>query len=285
MIVTRFAPSPTGHLHIGHAYAALVAYTKAQQAGGKFILRVEDIDPTRCKDVFIKAISEDLSWLGLRWEEPVYRQSEHIEQYVTILDQLRDRDLLYPCFCSRHEVILEARASGYAPHLTIAGNEAPFYAGTCRHLSVDERRRRMDERQAANWRLDVKKAFDLTGVLSWYEQGKGNIIARPLDFGDVVLARKDVPTSYHLSVTVDDYRQGISLVTRGDDLMNVTSIHRLLQALLGYPAPEYYHHPLLKDSSGRRYSKRDQSMTIRSLREKGLTAHEIYTLADFNNSF
>lgn len=276
MIVTRFAPSPTGHLHLGHAYSSIFAFKQATQSNGRFLLRIEDIDPIRCKAEFTNDLMEDLLWLGLTWQEPVRRQSEHFADYATALSKLRDLGLIYPCFCSRREVAAEAAVSVYAPHQIEQGSSEIVYAGTCRHLSTEEQQRRLKEQGAANWRLDVSKARLLTGDLFWRDQELGMIKASPQNFGDVVLARKDVQTSYHLSVTVDDNLQGVNLVTRGNDLFQATHIHRLLQELLGYSVPEYHHHPLLCDSAGKRYAKRDKSVTLRSLRREGRTVADIY---------
>ena len=270
-IVTRFAPSPTGHLHLGHAYSALFAYEAAQRAAGRFILRIEDIDPVRCKPEFTASIYEDLSWLGLTWEEPVRKQSEHLDDYARALNKLRSLGVVYPCFCTRRNIMLEANAAGRAPH----GMGGALYPGTCRNFSHTEQVEKLAEHTTANWRLDIAKAQKMTGALMWHDQEVGMIEAKPEDFGDVVLARKDVPTSYHLSVTVDDHLQGVTLVTRGDDLFRATDIHRLLQALLGYEVPDYHHHPLLTDDSGRRYAKRDKAVTLRSMRKAGATVNDI----------
>jgi glutamyl-Q tRNA(Asp) synthetase len=271
MIVTRFAPSPTGYLHLGHAYSALFTHDVAKREGGKFLLRIEDIDLVRCKSEFTTAIFEDLKWLGLTWEEPVRFQSKHMHQYAAALFKLRDRGILYPCFCTRSEVIAEAAAAGHAPH----GPDGPIYAGTCRYLSDKEAADKLAEHKTANWRLNIEKAMALTGALFWHDRAKGKIEAKPQEFGDVVIARKDVPTSYHLSVTVDDHLQGITLVTRGEDLFRSTDIHRLLQALLEYETPDYHHHPLLLDEQGKRFAKRDQSITLRALHESGLSPNDL----------
>ena len=271
MTITRFAPSPTGYLHIGHAFSALFAYETVRRAGGTFLLRIEDIDPVRCKPEFTTAIFEDLGWLGLIWPEPVRRQSEHLADYQKAVDHLRGLGVLYPCFCTRRAIADEAAAAGHAPHLPVTGPDGVVYPGTCRHLSNAERAEKLSEYGAANWRLDVAKALTITGALTWRDGRDEVVLARPQDFGDVVLARKDVPTSYHLSVTVDDHLQGITLVTRGDDLHRATDIHRLLQALLGYESPCYRHHPLLRDEQGQRYAKRDKAVTLRALRDAGQT--------------
>ncbi len=277
MIITRFAPSPTGHLHLGHAYSALFAYEAAKREGGKFLLRIEDIDPVRCKPEFADDLIEDLGWLGLIWEQPVRRQSQHLADYTDAAAKLREKGVLYPCFCTRKEVEAEAAAAGHAPHET----EGVIYAGTCRNLSSAQRDELMAQHKTANWRLDVEKALAMTGALFWHDRTKGKIEAKPQDFGDVVLVRKDVPTSYHLSVTVDDHLQSITLVTRGEDLFRATDIHRLLQALHGYETPDYHHHPLLKDGQGRRFAKRDKSVTLRSLRTTGKTPEDIRKMIDF----
>lgn len=263
--ITRFAPSPTGHLHLGHAYSALFAYNAAQKSGGHFLLRIEDIDPVRCKPEFAAAILEDLRWLGLTWEEPVRKQSEHLADYAVALDKLKQLGVLYPCFCTRSEIAEEAARSGHAPH----GLEGTVYPGTCRNFSHDQQQEKLQQHKTANWRLDIVKALRITGPVAWHDRAKGEVIAAPHDFGDVVLARKDVPTSYHLSVTVDDHLQRVNLVTRGEDLFRATDIHRLLQSLLGFETPEYHHHPLMLDESGRRYAKRDKSATLMNLRASG----------------
>ncbi len=278
MIVTRFAPSPTGYLHLGHAYSALFAFDAARGAQGKFLLRIEDIDPIRCKPEFIGDIEEDLHWLGLDWPQPVRRQSEHIGDYTAALARLQKMGVVYPCFCTRREVAAEVAAAGYAPHFMPSGPEGPVYPGTCRHLSEAARAERL-AKEMPNWRLDSAKATALTGPLSWKDRALGEIEVDLRPFGDVVVARKDVPTSYHLSVTVDDHLQGVTLVTRGEDLVPATDIHRTLQALLGYATPEYHHHPLLKNESGARFAKRDKALTLRQLRVAGKTPDEIRKMA------
>jgi len=275
-VVTRFAPSPTGLLHVGHAYAALLAWRRARQAGGRFLLRIEDIDEGRCREEFVAAIREDLAWLGLDWDGPVRRQSEHWEDYRAALDRLVARGLVYPCFCTRAEIKAEiARADG-APQ----GEEGPLYPGTCRHLSENDRTARIGAGASFALRLDVAKAVALTGPVFWEDEAKGRVAAQPEALGDVVIARKDTPTSYHLAVTVDDALQGVTLVTRGEDLFAATNIHRLLQALLDLPTPRYLHHRLLTDAAGKRFAKRDKAQTLRSLREAGKTAAEVMAMAD-----
>ena len=273
-IVTRFAPSPTGYLHLGHAYSALFAAEAARQAGGRFILRIEDIDGTRCRPEFEDAIFEDLAWLGLNWETPVRRQSDHMADYAAALGRLDEMGLLYPCFCTRRDIQSEIAGAANAPH----GPDGPVYPGTCRCLSPDERRRRIADGEPHALRLDVAAALQRTGPLAWQDRDAGTVEARPEIFGDVVLARKDTPTSYHLAVTLDDDLQGVTLVTRGTDLFEATHIHRLLQSLLGLRTPAYHHHGLLVGEDGKRFAKRDMSLTLRSLREGGTTPEEVRAL-------
>ena len=264
--VTRFAPSPTGYLHIGHAFSALIAWRRAREAGGRFLLRLEDIDPIRCRPEFATAISQDLEWLGLDWDGPVRVQSEHLNEYAAVLNKLRARGLLYPCFCSRADIQRQVIAA--APHGPDGG---PLYPGTCRGLSANERAARADQPHAL--RLDMARA--LIEGLTFEEESDGCVAAEPAGFGDVVLARKDAPSGYHLCVTHDDALQGVTLVTRGEDLKHSTHLHRLLQALMGWPTPVYAHHRLLTDASGRRLAKRDQAVTLRSLRETGVPADDV----------
>ena len=274
MPITRFAPSPTGYLHLGHAYAALLAFHAADE--GRFLLRIEDIDPVRCKPEFTDAIFEDLRWLGLSWSGPVRHQSHHLADYAAALDKLRSMGLVYPCFCTRREIDQEAQRAAHAPH---AEDGTPVYPGTCRHLSASERAEKLAQQGSATWRLDIAAAMRQTGQLFWRDRVNGRVEANPALFGDVVLARKDVPTCYHLSVTVDDHTQGVTLVTRGEDLFDSTHIHRLLQALLGFDTPDYYHHALLADSKGHRYAKRDKAATLRDWRERGETAEQVIKAA------
>lgn len=271
MIVTRFAPSPTGHLHLGHAHAALFAHRAARDAGGRFLLRIEDIDPARCRPEFDAAILEDMAWLGLDWDGPVRRQSEHFGDYRAALDRLEDHGVTYPCFCSRKDIA----EAGAAPH----GPIGAIYPGTCRTLSPAERQERVAAGQPYAIRLDVAAATVIAGPLSWHDAAAGRVVARPQIEGDAVLARRDTPTSYHLAVTVDDHLQGVSLVTRGADLFAATHIHRLLQALLGYEPPAYHHHPIRTNAEGTRLSKRDGALAIRALREAGYGAEEVRALA------
>lgn len=277
--VTRFAPSPTGFLHIGHAYSASLAQQKARESDGHFILRIEDIDPTRCRPEFEKEIYEDLAWLGLEWEQPVRRQSEHMEDYAALLERLHSRGLLYPCFCTRSEIAAEIARSNMAPH----GPEGPAYPGTCRHVSDAERDRNFEAGMPYALRLDMQEALSLAPIsnLTFNEIDKGVIQCDPAPFGDVILARKDTPTSYHLAVTLDDALQGVNLVVRGQDLFDATHVQRLLQYLLDLPTPDYLHHGLVSDMKGRRLSKRNKDATIRSARESGYTVAEVNKLVGF----
>ena len=262
-IVTRFAPSPTGHLHLGHAFSALIAWRRARAAGGRFLLRLEDIDPTRCRPEFATAILEDLAWLGLDWDGEVRVQSGHLAEYRAVLDALATRGLLYPCFCTRADI----QQSAAAPHTP---DGAPLYPGTCRSLSADERAARIAAGERYALRLDMARALSaVSQSLTCGEESEATIVCHPEQFGDVVLARKDAPASYHLCVTHDDALQGVTLITRGADLKPATHLHRLLQALMGWPVPAYAHHALLTDASGRRLAKRDRAMTLRELRAQG----------------
>ena len=273
--VTRFAPSPTGLLHLGHAYSALFAARAARVAGGRFLLRIEDIDQGRRRPELDAAILEDLAWLGLAWEAPVRRQSEHMADYAAALARLGADGLTYPCFCTRKEIQAEVARSGQAPH----GADGPLYPGTCRRLEAGERRARIAAGEAHALRLDAAAAAARAGPLRWHDRGRGPQDADPAVHGDVVLARKDTPTSYHLAVTLDDHIQGVSLVTRGMDLFEATHVHRLLQALLGLDVPAYHHHRLVMGPGGQRLAKRDGALTLRALREAGHTPAEARRLA------
>ena len=268
MIVFRFAPSPTGYLHLGHAFSALFAWRRARDAGGRFLLRIEDIDPTRCRHEFTEAIFEDLTWLGLDWDGEVRVQSQHFDEYRAVLEALAGRGLIYSCFCTRADIEREVAQSAAAPH---APDGSAVYPGTCRKLSEDECAARIAAGERYALRLDMTRALDETGPLSFDEEGEGRIDCDPARFGDVVLARKDAPASYHLCVTHDDAVQGVTLVTRGVDLKRATDVHRVLQELMGWPAPHYVHHRLLTDESGRRLAKRDRAATLRSLRDAGVS--------------
>lgn len=262
-LVTRFAPSPTGRLHLGHAFSALLASDYARSRGGAFLLRIEDIDPGRSRAEHVDAIIEDLDWLGIEWDGEIIFQSERLDLYREALDRLRAAGLVYPCFCTRAAIAAEIAASASAPH----GPDGPIYPGTCRALAAHERERRCAAEPHA-WRLDVAKAAAEAGPLYWRD-GDTEVQAEPEVHGDVVLARKDAPVSYHLAVTVDDAAQGVTAVVRGRDLYAVTDVHRLLQALLELPTPLYHHHPLLLDADGRRLAKRHGAPTLSELREGG----------------
>ncbi len=275
MPTTRFAPSPTGWLHLGHAFAALEAKRAAD--GGAFLLRIEDLDSARSRAEFAVAIEEDLHWLGLTWPTPVLRQSERLPAYAAAVDTLAARDLLYPCFCTRRQIASEIAQSIEAPH----GLPSGTYPGNCRRLSVVERRRRIDGGEPHVLRLDTAAAASRVGALSFMELGRGpdgecgRIAVQPTLLGDVVLARRDVAASYHLAVVIDDAHQQVSRVTRGNDLFTATHVQRLLQALLGLPAPEYGHHRLIMDAEGRKLSKRNGPATLRDLRLHGVSPCEV----------
>ena len=262
-VITRFAPSPTGRLHLGHAYSALLVHNYARSRGGAVLLRIEDIDPGRSRPEHVGGIVEDLDWLGISWDGEIVLQSQRLALYAEALERLKAMDLVYPCFCTRSAIAAEIAASASAPH----GPDGPHYPGTCRRLEAKTRERRR-EVEAHAWRLDVAKAAAVAGPLWWSDHGR-RIAAEPETFGDVVLARKDAPTSYHLAVTVDDAAQGITDVIRGEDLFHATHVHRLLQALLGLPVPNYHHHKLLTDAEGRRLAKRTGAPSLRDMREAG----------------
>ncbi len=270
--ITRFAPSPTGWLHLGHAFAALFAFEAARQRGGRFLVRLEDIDQARVRPEYESAIFDDLAWLGLSWEEPVWRQSQRFDAYRDALAKLDALGVLYPCFCTRKEIQDEIAGAGQAPH----GPDGPLYPGTCSARSAMERQERAASGLPFALRLDVAKAAALASrELFWEDLGRGEQRARPDVFGDVVLARKETPASYHLSVVVDDAAQGVTLVTRGEDLLAATNLHRLLQDLLGLPVPQWQHHRLITDESGRRLAKRDDARSLRAMREQGWTAERV----------
>jgi len=276
-IVTRFAPSPTGRLHLGHAYSALFAEAAARQSNGRFLLRIEDIDPARCRPEFEQGILEDLAWLGLQWETPVRRQSDHLGDYRAALERLESAGLLYPCFCSRKEIQAEIARAVVAPH----GPEGPLYPGTCRALSASERKSRISLGRPYALRLDVAAGLARTGPLTWRDLDRGVILAEPQLLGDVVLGRRDAPASYHLAVTLDDDLQGVNLVTRGEDLLAATHVHRLLQSLLDLATPAYRHHRLLTNDKGERLAKRDGAMTLAALRQAGHTPAEVRAMTGF----
>lgn len=271
--VTRFAPSPTGRLHKGHAFSALTAWSAAEAAGGRFLLRIEDIDPTRCRPMFETAIVEDLTWLGCDWDGPVRRQSDHLSDYATVIDSLDGRGLLYRCFRTRKEIL---DAIGDAPHgPTEAARPGPHPAGEEADL--------LSQGRPFAWRLSLDRAREALGDAAWgslafVEEGRGPrgehglIAARPDTAGDVILARKDAGTAYHVAVTHDDAVQGVTHVIRGEDLFEATHVQVLIQALMGWPTPVYRHHRLIVGEDGRRYAKRDRSVTLAELRAAGLSA-------------
>ena len=291
----RFAPSPNGPLHLGHAYSALFTAEAANQLGGAFLLRIEDIDVGRCRPEYEQAIYDDLAWLGLAWERPVRRQSEHFSDYQAALNKLRDQDLVYPCFATRKEITDAIASRTTDPKAWPRDPDgAPLYPGLYKHISPGERNRLMWEGRSFAWRLDMEKAASRAlevnkGPISFLEEGEGpetlagprpgphqgRLSIHPELFGDVIIARKDVPTSYHLAVTVDDALQNITCITRGQDLFPATYIHRLLQILLDLPEPRYRHHRLICDDTGRRLSKSDLDKGLHELRAGGASPADI----------
>lgn len=274
MTVTRFAPSPTGRLHIGHAFSALTAWTAAREAGGRFLLRIEDTDFTRCRPEYTAAVFEDLEWLGLDWETPVRRQSEHRAEYDRALEQLRERGLLYRCFRTRKERLALA---GLAPHSDDPADPAAFAGGP---PDPEEEARRLEAGEAFAWRLSLERAGAALGDLSrltWIEEGveAGVHHARPEALGDMVMGRKDIGAGYVVASVIDDAAQGITHVIRGEDLIPLTSIQRVLQALLQLPTPIYRHHRLLLDESGKRFAKRDGAVTLAEIRAGGTSPADL----------
>jgi glutamyl-Q tRNA(Asp) synthetase len=283
-LVFRFAPSPNGHLHLGHAYSALKNFDLARQAGGRFLLRIEDIDATRCKPEFEAAIYQDLAWLRIDWEVPVRRQSEHLDSYRDAVEKLSAEGLVYPSFESRAEIakwIAQQEVSGGWPR---DPDGAPLYPETSKSLAPDERKRLIESGVPYALRLDMAEACARAGELAWTERGEGPdgetdvVAARPEAWGDVILARKETPTSYHLSVVIDDALQGVTDVVRGQDLFWSTSVHRLLQRLLGLPQPAYRHHRLMLDPAGQKLSKSTEATGLRELRAAGMTPADIRRL-------
>ncbi|WP_244068373.1 tRNA glutamyl-Q(34) synthetase GluQRS [Bradyrhizobium sp. Ce-3] len=282
--VFRFAPSPNGYLHLGHAYSALLNHDLARDTGGRFLLRIEDIDATRCRPEFEQAIYEDLAWLGIAWETPVRRQSEHFAAYGAAIDRLAAQALVYPSFESRAEIarlVAEREAGGAWPR---DPDGAPLYPGAAKSLSARERDRLIEEGAPFALRLDMASACARAGALRWQEAGdgpaseRGEVAAQPEAWGDVILARKETPTSYHLSVAIDDALQGVTDVVRGVDLFWSTSVHRLLQELLGLPAPVYRHHRLIRDAGGQKLSKSTRATGLRELRAAGTSPADIRRL-------
>ena len=260
-MLTRFAPSPTGELHLGHAYSAVLAHDAARAAGGQYLIRIDDIDGSRSREEYVGASLADLAWLGLGWDSEPVRQSARLGDYAAALGTLRARNLVYPCFCTRADIA----ASLSAPH----GPSGAVYPGTCRTLSKTEQQRRMAAEPHC-WRLDMARAVTHVGALTWEEQGEGPRPADPLAHGDIVLARKDAPASYHLASTLDDAAMGVTHVIRGADLIAATDVHRLLQALLDLPTPLYRHHALVCGSDGKRLAKRDAAASLAALRATGV---------------
>ena len=270
-VVTRFAPSPSGPLHVGHLLAALQARRLADVHGGSCLLRVEDIDQRAQHQEYLDLMYEDLEWLGLHFDGEVMVQTQRFGVYQAVLDQLRLMGLLYPCFCTRSEIKAQLAELGRAPHATLGY----LYPGTCRRLSDDAVEERLVSGMPHCWRLDMQRVQDLIGCPTWHDMYRGTQRCVPSAYGDVVLARKDFPASYHLAVVVDDAAQGVTHVTRGEDLFESTHIHRALQAVLGLRVPQYCHHSLLRDNEGKRLAKRDGARSIASLREAGYTPQQV----------
>ncbi|MCU0794953.1 MAG: tRNA glutamyl-Q(34) synthetase GluQRS [Akkermansiaceae bacterium] len=273
-MITRFAPSPTGLLHLGHAYAARVAHELARIHDGSFLVRFEDIDHTRVRPDYYQAALDDLAWLGIRPTAEPWRQLDRLETYAAALEKLRTMGVLYPCFCTRREIETELAAMPAAPQ----GPEGPLYPGTCRHLSRAEIVDFTALGREPAWRLHSAKAGALCGHLTFRDLRCGEMAVDPTLLGDAILARRDIGTSYHLAVVVDDAAQEITHVTRGEDLLPATHLHRLLQNLLGLPKPLYLHHPLVTDEQGRRLAKRDHDRSLRSYRDSGLSPGEILAI-------
>lgn len=274
-MIARFAPSPTGPLHLGHAYAAVFAYELAMEKGGRFLLRFEDIDVTRVRNQYYLAIERDLAWLGIHWDGTPIRQKDRLSAYTVSLQKLKSLHVAYPCFCTRREIQQELKYMINAPH----GSEGEtIYPGTCRDLTPTERAERIGQGQAHCWRLDARRAIDLTGPLVFEDQIKGRLAVDPLLLGDVVLARKDIATSYHLAVVTDDHFQGVTDVTRGEDLLSSTHVHRILQSLLGLAVPVYHHHRLIVDEADKRLAKRDDAVSLATLRDQGKKREDILAM-------
>jgi glutamyl-Q tRNA(Asp) synthetase len=284
--VLRFAPSPNGYLHLGHAFSALLNFDLARRTGGRFLLRVEDIDATRCRGEFEDAIYQDLTWLGVAWETPVRRQSEHLADHRAALEKLVTEGLVYPSFESRAEIARLVAQRESRARWPCDPDGAPHYPGTAKSLSPEERAQWLRSGKPYALRLDMAAACARIGELSWIERGEGPegetgaVAARPQDWGDVILGRKETPTSYHLAVVIDDALQGVTEVVRGRDLFWSTSIHRLLQELLGLPQPAYRHHRLILDGGGQKLSKSTKATGLRELRAQGMTPVEIRHLVD-----
>lgn len=271
-LTTRFAPSPSGWLHLGHAYSARFGWDVARKTDGRFLLRIDDLDRIRSRPEYDVGIFEDLAWLGLDWDPEVRRESEHLADYQAAVDRLVREKLAYPCFCSRREIRAEIARMGAAPH----GPEGPHYPGTCRGLTRAEQQDRVAAGAVPAIRLDTSKAMAKAGALTWTDREAGQIVARPDRFGDPVIGRKDGGAAYHIAVVIDDAAQDVTLVTRGQDLFQSTHLHRLLQALLDLPVPDYWHHRLILDEAGNRLAKRSDALAIRTLRANGMGPEQVW---------
>ena len=276
---TRFAPSPTGHMHLGHVFSALFSYEAAKKLGGKFILRIEDIDSQRSSKVFEESIYEDLEWLQIKYSTDIRYQADHMDDYKGAIKELQKLDMVYPCFCSRSDIKAEIMRAGNAPH----EEETSIYPGTCRRLSKEEQIKKIAIGTSFAWRLNIRAAAKKLGNLVWRDLRLGKHTVPVGTMGDVVLARKDVPTSYHLSATLDDHIQRIGLVTRGEDLVSATHVHKIIQSLLELKSPIYLHHPLILDSKGVRLSKRTRAQTVKSLKTSGLKRNDVIDLFGKDN--
>lgn len=275
-VVTRFAPSPTGHLHLGHIYAAQVARDFAIRHGGTFLLRFEDIDITRVRPHFYQEMEEDMLWLGLEWHGTALRQTDRTSAYEGVLEKLKRLGVIYPCFCTRKDIERELSTITRAPH----GPEGPLYPGTCRNLTGSESARHLTNGESPAWRINAARAKELCGPLFFTDLIHGKTAVEHELLGDTILARKDIGTSYHIAVVTDDAYQGVSHVTRGKDLLPSTHLHRVLQTLLQLPEPRYLHHDLIADSEGKRLAKRHESLSIRSLRDTGLSPSEVIAMLE-----
>ncbi len=289
MKITRFAPSPTGRLHLGHAYSARIAHAAAREtqgaqgaqgAQGRFLLRFEDIDHTRVRPEFYEGILEDLRWLGLNWNGEPWKQLDRLPAYRSALEELKKLGVIYPCYCTRREIQSELAQLSSAPHQPASHQDGPPYPGTCRprDASPPQQAQPSSTQSTPAWRLDCEKAAQLTGPLTFQTNSGEQIPVQANLLGDVILARKDIGTSYHLAVVVDDAAQGISHITRGQDLLPSTHIHRLLQSLLSLPEPIYLHHQLICDDSGERLAKRHDSLAIATLRARGHRPEELWEM-------
>ncbi|MDQ6986307.1 MAG: tRNA glutamyl-Q(34) synthetase GluQRS [Mariprofundaceae bacterium] len=274
MLRTRFAPSPTGYLHVGNALSALYCQQWAKNHHAQLLLRIEDIDSNRCRGEFSVAIIEDLQWLGLHWHGEIRYQSRHLDAYRQALARLRRMQVIYPCFCTRRDIQQEIQHLGLAPHTE---DSIPHYPGTCRRLSAAEQHYRQQTGQAFAWRIDIGRALEVTGPLHWTdEHGQKHTVGDSLN--DAIIGRKDIGFSYHLAVVIDDAAQGVSHVIRGEDLRSSTDLHRLLQALLNLPTPVYIHHPLLCDTHGERLAKRNHAPSLRNIRTSGIAADTLHRM-------